>query len=411
MIFNAQVWSYAFHHNDKEAIKEYMDRAKCNVTYYNMTVYENLIDPSGEAKKFRHLDYYPLINSRAHQMADDDNQGILNREFRETYNRFLFKTSHKKQLDTEDMLNWTLYYLLQDRTNEAIEMFDKVDGSELADHSAMRIQYDYLAAYLDFFTGQSTNFKTARDVAVKYLEYPVLYWKSLFKEVQEQLLEYDDTLELDDKIDQHDEDKMKENLKKSKNMAPVLECHIDRKDIVMDYLNIDKVDIKYYVIDPELMFSKSPFISQSTEEFAYIKALHVDNYLLDKDMKSLTVEINEEYASKNLVIEIVGGGKQVFLSYFSTELKVIINDAFGELKVTDKDGRALSSVYVKAYARHHGGEVKFYRDGYTDIRGKIEYAQSSSGKLGSIDKFSVFIMSDELGSLTRECNPPSNVKK
>ena len=344
-------------------------------------------------------------------MSDDVNQGILNREFRDTYNRFLLSAAEKSQLDIEDMLNWTLYYLLQDKTKEAIEMFAKIDGSTLFDDACMKIQYDYLGAYLDFFTGTDSNFKMARGVTKKYSNYPVLYWKGLFQEVDEQLQEYDGTLDMGDHIDQADETKKRENLKKSKNLAPLLDCHIDKKQIVIDYTNIAKVDVKYYVIDPELMFSKSPFITQSADEFSYIKALNVDTVQLDSDLKSTTVNIDEEFSTQNLILEVIGGGKQVFLSYFSTELKVTINESFGELKVTDQSDNPLSKVYVKVYAKHTGGETKFFRDGYTDIRGKLEYAQCSSGKLGSIEKFAVFVMSDELGSLTKECVPPSNVKK
>ena len=357
------------------------------------------------------MDYYPLINSRAHQMSDDENQGILNREFRETYNRFLFKLAEKQKPDTEDMLNWTFYYLLQDKTKEAIEMFHKIDGSSIFDNESMKIQYDYLGAYLDFYNGPESNFKMAREVVKKYSEYPVLYWKGLFQEVQEQLEEFDGILNLGKEIDQNDELKKKENLKKSKNLAPVLEARLDSKNIVLDYMNISKIDIKYYVIDPELMFSKSPFISQNADEFSYIKALKVDAQELDPNQNTKIVAIDEEYVSKNLIIEVIGEGKQVFLSYFSTELKVIVNENFGELKVTNQDGNPLSKIYVKVYAKHNNGDIKFFRDGYTDIRGKIEYSQSSSGKLGSIQKLSLFIMSDELGSMTKECQPPTNVKK
>lgn len=357
------------------------------------------------------MDYFPLVNARAHQMSDDVNKGILNREFRTTYNRFLFKTAEKPELEVEDLLNWTLYYLLQDKTKEAIDTFNQVKKDQIHSQDCMQIQYDYMGAYLDFYTGQDSNFEVARSVVQKYKDYPVLYWKGLFSEVEEQLQEFDGVLDLDNQLDQNDEFKKRENLKKSKNLAPILECHLDKKNIVIDYANIDKIDIKYYVVDPELMFSKSPFISQNADEFSYIKALKIDTQHLDSDAKSKTVPIDEEFSKSNLIIEIIGGGKQAFLSYFSTELKVIVNEGFGELKVTDKQDRPLSKVYVKVYAKHTGGEVKFFRDGYTDIRGKIEYAQSSSGKLGSIEKFSVFIMSDELGSLTKECIPPSNVKR
>ena len=46
----------------------------------------------------------------------------------------------------------------------------------------------------------------------------------------------------------------------------------------------------------------------------------------------------------------------------------------GELKVCDKQNKPLQRVYVKVYAKHiKTGESFFYRDGYTDIRGKLDY--------------------------------------
>jgi hypothetical protein len=90
---------------------------------------------------------------------------------------------------------------------------------------------------------------------------------------------------------------------------------------------------------------------------------------------------------------------------------VTFNETYGELKVTDQQDKPFSKVYVKVYVRHHGGEVKFFRDGDSDIRCKLEYAQCSSGKIWSIEKFAVFIMRDDLGSMTKKCSPSSNVKK
>jgi hypothetical protein len=39
----------------------------------------------------------------------------------------------------------------------------------------------------------------------------------------------------------------------------------------------------------------------------------------------------------------------------------------------------------------------FYRDGYTDLRGRFDYALSSSSDINNIDKFSILICSEELG--------------
>ena len=48
--------------------------------------------------------------------------------------------------------------------------------------------------------------------------------------------------------------------------------------------------------------------------------------------------------------------------------------------------------------RNQSGKESFYRDGYTDIRGKFEYAITSADKLKSVSKFSILIQSTDFGS-------------
>ena len=62
------------------------------------------------------------------------------------------------------------------------------------------------------------------------------------------------------------------------------------------------------------------------------------------------------------------------MTYYSTNLKVQVIENYGELKVTDETGKPLSKVYVKAFAKYNSGTDKFFKDGYTDFRGKFEYA-------------------------------------
>jgi len=69
-----------------------------------------------------------------------------------------------------------------------------------------------------------------------------------------------------------------------------------------------------------------------------------------------------------------GAGKQLFQTYFSSSLKVAVNENYGELKLSDKDDKAVVKAYVKCFAKYNDGTEKFFKDGYTDIRGKFEYA-------------------------------------
>jgi len=96
-------------------------------------------------------------------------------------------------------------------------------------------------------------------------------------------------------------------------------------------------------------------------------------------------------------------------TYFSTSLKVNITENYGSVKVLDESNKPLTKVYVKCFAKTKNGVVNFYKDGYTDLRGRFDYATLNTTDVSSIQKFSLFIMHDNLGSLIKEANAPSTV--
>jgi hypothetical protein len=60
---------------------------------------------------------------------------------------------------------------------------------------------------------------------------------------------------------------------------------------------------------------------------------------------------------------------------------------------------------VKIYALTNSGP-KFYKDGYTDLRGKFDYASVSTSDIGDAQKFSVLVMSDENGATVLDAPVP-----
>jgi len=102
----------------------------------------------------------------------------------------------------------------------------------------------------------------------------------------------------------------------------------------------------------------------------------------------------------NCVIEIDGPGQPKFKTFFKNQLKINTIANFGELKVINKDtSKPLSKVYIKVFSMSKSTKKpKFFRDGYTDIRGKFEYAQNTGDKLKDVDDFAILISSDEFGS-------------
>jgi len=69
---------------------------------------------------------------------------------------------------------------------------------------------------------------------------------------------------------------------------------------------------------------------------------------------------------------------------------------------------ALPKVYVKVFCKNSSGQELFFRDGFTDIRGKFEYASASGKNTKSMRKFAILVSEDidGLGQVIREVNPP-----
>ena len=90
--------------------------------------------------------------------------------------------------------------------------------------------------------------------------------------------EYDGELDSESQVNTEklSEEAKKKNYSKIKNKEPILECKVENGDVIsVDSCNIKAVVLKFYIIDVEIMFSRTPFLKENTEEFSYIKPCHV----------------------------------------------------------------------------------------------------------------------------------------
>jgi len=65
-----------------------------------------------------------MVNSRAHLLGKG--RQILNTTFRTTYDRFLGSLVQKSEMGIEDKLIFVYYLQLQDRVQEAINLFRQI---------------------------------------------------------------------------------------------------------------------------------------------------------------------------------------------------------------------------------------------------------------------------------------------
>ena len=95
------------------------------------------------------------------------------------------------------------------------------------------------------------------------------------------------------------------------------------------------------------------------------------------------------------------------MKLYGSKLKTIITEEFGLIKVSNAQGKSLSKAYIKCFSKSKSGEVKFYKDGYTDFRGCFDYASLNSDSISSVEKFAVFVEAGDLGMVVEYAKPPS----
>jgi hypothetical protein len=82
-------------------------------------------------------------------------------------------------------------------------------------------------------------------------------------------------------------------------------------ELDIDSVNIDQFTLKYYLIDTEILFSRSPFVQNQAERFSYVKpCLEIKkSTVLGQNTK---IALPDELKGKNLVIEINSNDIQKF---------------------------------------------------------------------------------------------------
>jgi len=107
------------------------------------------------------------------------------------------------------------------------------------------------------------------------------------------------------------------------------------------------------------------------------------------------------------MVEIVAGALRKSQACYANSLNAQVAENYAQLKVAHaKTGKALSKVYIKVYARMQGGEVRFYKDGYTDPRGRFDYGSLNTNELDRVERFSILILSESDGALVKEAGLP-----
>ena len=385
--YDHTLWSYGILHRDPASTREHLQHDDGFVATCGMALQSPLLtfEPK-ERRAFEHVELDPLVHPRAHRLGSQ--RVIGNDALAQQYRALMTLLGYHSTLSADDWLVVTYYLALQDRIDEALAAFTKVDATKVA----ARIQYDYLAAWLCFCTGETQK---ARTLAGAHKDHPVLHWQQRFRDVLAQLDEA--------------EGKTPTRSAESPDLAaqaPALELAIEGKTLTIAHQNLARCEVRYYELDVEFAFSARPFAGDGGTSAAFVRP----NLREEKELtgSQTALPLPAQFHQKNVLVEVRGGGLVRSRTYFANALDVRFLESFGQVAVTAPDTKApLPKTYVKVFARLPGGQVRFHKDGYTDLRGRFDYASLSDDPNAAADRYAVLVLDEQRGAVIREIAPPA----
>merc|ERR1712228_737740 len=362
---------------------------------------------------------------------------ILNDSLFEQYKKCLLRCSFRStsilNVPYNDILSLLYYLLIQDRIEESLAIYSIIDSNQsLKQEIAKKVPlcFDYLRAYMALFVDESNAknidfaLNIAAEIAAKYrLNSLISSKQKLFEDIEILVTDLTDyRREDDDDAIIHGIGDRDRTVKALANKTPSLNFKINQSErsIVILSANIKQIKINFYTMRTEILFSHSPFVSNSSNSnksaFAYIAPNESHKIEIaqneQNEFEETVFAIPQNLKNQNLFVEIVSDTLNKSEPFYDHELNVLIQENYGRLKVSVPSKKKknkmvpLQKAYIKVYSQTNGGANEFYKDGYSDIRGAFDYASISTDQLSKTKKFAIFVQHQNYGSTIKEAMPP-----
>eukprot|EP01138_Halocafeteria_seosinensis_P013148 gb/GECG01013428.1/.p1 GENE.gb/GECG01013428.1/~~gb/GECG01013428.1/.p1 ORF type:complete len:2385 (+),score=281.41 gb/GECG01013428.1/:1-7155(+) len=336
-----------------------------------------------------------------------------------------------------------------------------IPSADQLQETSCTVAYDYMSAYLEFRHKLSNDvLETARaeagrletavsetantlqlylsnvafailpvasTVASRYVGFQAVHWQRKFEDVTQQLIQLSkyvcspglrnnltDSSRLqgvqvpDESIESRDRKLLEKEAE-----TPSVSVSTEQSDVKIIFRNVEQVILNYYLIDVELLFSKVPFeLLQpgSSKEFTLVqpfltRTVDVSTSLEKGKLCSHLEPVPESLTDKSMIIQCTSldGSCESNTTQYSTSMDVRVLARHGLVAVRDQASKEpLPGVYVKVYARtSKQSPAFFYKDGYTDIVGKFDYAMGIRG-CQQAHSFALLVQSRTQGSTVVE---------
>jgi len=398
-IFNDRIWGYSLVSDVKgKALGEFLawNTEFCDMCGPHLSC--DLVTIDLEAMRdWQVMEFWPFLNPRAHQ-----NDQLTFQDLLQYYYQFLkhvaFKTASAEEISTVDKFAMVNFLLLRSKIDEARALYDTIDNAQaLQDYPLV---LDYFQVYLNFMTDS----EGCTDLANKYVDRNLpAFMKQKFMDVLDYLKESKNSGMSDNIFLEEEYARQQEALKPHVSFELLEASH----EMLISYRNITEATINFYVTDLEVLYSAHPF-QESNTGYKLVTPNNSIDINLDPKANEVIVKLPNDLKDNNTIVEIVTETLEVVDLYNDNHLDVQLAEDEGELRVLHKSsGKPVEGAYCKVYARSLiTGREEFFKDGYTDLRGRFDYRSLSTDQLRQTSRLSILVSTEKLGSLIREVDIP-----
>jgi len=321
--------------------------------------------------------------------------------FMDKYNAFLrrlvLKSSSLSTVGLSDKAAFCCYLLQQSRYDQAYEVYTNINQE--AARANFDELYDYLGAFLSLTKNEGDG---ALAIAEKYSNCDILplkhraKWQAIVEQVNESKnIRSADMTFIPDRI-------------AAEPLMYDLGCLKHRVKIMHSSTARSNVQLEFWVMDLEMLFSVQPF-AVTMNAFRYMQPNRVLKDIELSEGKFTVVDIPKDLRNCNSIIRLTWGdeGKDVVVNDYDNEIDVQVSEEVGEVRVISTEeksgGTPVAGAYCKVYSKNSDGSVQFYKDGYTDCRGRFDFRNISTSDQKKAERFALLVTS-KLGSSKVEIN-------
>ena len=409
------LWAYSFAHRDEDAMRAYLSLRADLVDRTGPMLNSPLLQVEPIERRLHELlEYAPLVRARIHRLGEQDE--ILNPTFRQQYESFARVLGFSSEIKSNDRLVLAYYLLIQNRIAESIETFAGIDRAAVDS----KLQYDYLGAYLAMHREQ---YDQAEQIARNHADHPVPRWSSRFGQLIAQLKQRRDLNETEKLVSVESDDSggpiaegsgdlsvidREQRQASASDRQPEVIVRVEGDSLRIDHRRAKEVVLNFYGVDLELLFSKAPFVREDLQRMATVRPAHTEQIKFRAPTGVGRFDLDDNLRRQTLLVEVVAGASRSTALYYGGDITTYVSESFGQLQTTDSSShRPISTAYVKVYAKYPDGSVRFYKDGYTDSRGRFDYASVSAADAKGATRYAILVISEEKGATLHDVAAPN----